>query len=71
MCGMQETTGLELKLERIAQRIDQATLARAAGRRREWVSRTEARVRVTEKQAQRFREALATCRTDSTSEEAA
>lgn len=58
---MQDTTGLALKLERIAQRVKQHDLAVAAQRRREWVSRVEAMPAVAEPQARRYREALASC----------
>lgn len=61
MMRMQETTGLQLRIERTAQGVRQYELARAAGKRPEWVSRLEARRVVPADQARAYRDALASC----------
>jgi transcriptional regulator with XRE-family HTH domain len=67
---MQVVTGLELRFERESRGIRQKALARAAGRRPEWVSRLEARRHVPAEQADLYRAALATFATSATSDAA-
>ncbi len=54
------TTGLDLKLARIARRVKLVTLAESMGLDHSTLSKLEARAIVSDEQARRYREALAT-----------
>lgn len=59
---MASTTGLELRLERVAARVKIVDLARAMGRHRATVARYEELAVVDEEVADQYRRALATFR---------
>lgn len=67
----QHMNGLDLKLERTAQRIRVKELAQAMGVSQSRVSRIEAQDTVTEDMAVRYRAALRTCGTSRDAQSAA
>jgi len=65
------TTGLDLKLERTAQRVQATAIARTMGVSTSRIGHVEASAVVTPQMAERYRAALATCVQERTSENVA
>lgn len=63
-----ETTGLSLKLERVARRVKANRVAAAMGVSASRVAAIEREAFITPETARRYREALATCATSGTSQ---